>query len=54
MKMHAQKLPAKIQDWQLNMTTPNLADLAKGSLPEDVVEMVEAAWLEIKGVAPKY
>jgi aflatoxin B1 aldehyde reductase len=32
----------------------NLADLEKGPLPEDVVEALEAAWLKVKGVAPKY
>lgn len=32
----------------------NLADLEKGSLPEDVVETLEKAWLVVKGVAPKY
>jgi aflatoxin B1 aldehyde reductase len=32
----------------------NLADLEKGPLPEDVVEAMEAAWLKVKGVAPKY
>ena len=32
----------------------NLADLEKGELPEEVVEVVEQAWLAVKGVAPKY
>ncbi|KUJ15262.1 Aldo/keto reductase [Mollisia scopiformis] len=32
----------------------NLKDLEKGPLPEDVVEVLEAAWLKTKGVAPKY
>lgn len=32
----------------------NLTDLAKGSLPDDVVQAVDNAWLEVKAVAPKY
>lgn len=32
----------------------NLADLEKGPLPEEVVQAVEAAWLRVKAVAPKY
>jgi len=32
----------------------NLADLEKGPLPEDVVEVMEMAWLKVKAVAPKY
>lgn len=32
----------------------NLADLQKGPLPEEVVQTVEAAWPQVKGVAPKY
>lgn len=32
----------------------NLLDLEKGPLPEDVVEAMEAAWLRVKGVVPKY
>ncbi|KAF2182694.1 Aldo/keto reductase [Zopfia rhizophila CBS 207.26] len=32
----------------------NLADLEKGPLPEDVVEVLESVWPKVKGVAPKY
>ena len=32
----------------------NLADLEKGPLPEEVVEVLEKAWLMTKAVAPKY
>lgn len=32
----------------------NLADLEKGVLPDDVVEAVEAAWMKVKAIAPKY
>lgn len=32
----------------------NLVDLEKGPLPEDVLEALEAAWLRVKGVVPKY
>lgn len=32
----------------------NLVDLEKGPLPQDVVEALEAAWLKVKAVAPKY
>lgn len=32
----------------------NLVDLEKGPLPEDMVEVLEKAWLVVKGVAPKY
>ncbi|CAI7677947.1 unnamed protein product [Penicillium pancosmium] len=32
----------------------NLLDLEKTSLPEDVVQALEEAWLKVKGVAPKY
>jgi aflatoxin B1 aldehyde reductase len=32
----------------------NLSDLEKTSLPEEVVQALEEAWLMVKGVAPKY
>jgi len=32
----------------------NLEDLAKGPLPDDVVQALDAAWLRVKAVAPKY
>ena len=32
----------------------NLVDLEKGPLPQDVVEALDAAWLRVKGAAPKY
>lgn len=32
----------------------NLKDLEGGTLPEDVVDNVEKAWLVVKGAAPKY
>ena len=32
----------------------NLADLEKGVLPEEVVQVVEGVWPRVKGVAPKY
>ena len=32
----------------------NLADLEKGPLPEEVVKVVEQAWLKAKPVAPRY
>ncbi len=32
----------------------NLVDLEKGPLPQDVVDVLEKAWLIVKGVAPKY
>ncbi|KAH6961823.1 keto reductase [Ilyonectria sp. MPI-CAGE-AT-0026] len=32
----------------------NLTDLAKGPLPDDVVEAMNKAWVEVKAVAPKY
>ncbi|KAI1319641.1 aldo/keto reductase [Xylariaceae sp. FL0255] len=32
----------------------NLADLEKGSLPDDIVEALNAAWLACKGTAGKY
>ncbi|KAF2106602.1 NADP-dependent oxidoreductase domain-containing protein [Lophiotrema nucula] len=32
----------------------NLVDLEKGPLPEDVVEAMDAGWLRVKGVVPKY
>ena len=32
----------------------NLVDLEKGPLPADVVEAMEAAWLKVKAIAPKY
>ncbi|KAH8807670.1 NADP-dependent oxidoreductase domain-containing protein [Xylogone sp. PMI_703] len=32
----------------------NLQDLEKGPLPEEVVHALDAAWLRVKGVAPKY
>ena len=32
----------------------NLVDLEKGPLPEDVIPIVEHAWLMVRGTAPKY
>ncbi|KAH6961842.1 Aldo/keto reductase [Ilyonectria sp. MPI-CAGE-AT-0026] len=32
----------------------NLTELAKGALPDDVVQAVDNAWLEVKAVVPKY
>lgn len=32
----------------------NLVDLEKGSLPADVVEALEIAWLKVKAIAPRY
>lgn len=32
----------------------NLVDLEKGPLPQDVLDAVDAAWLRVKGVVPKY
>jgi aflatoxin B1 aldehyde reductase len=32
----------------------NLVDLEKGPLPEEVVQALDAAWMRVKGVAPKY
>lgn len=32
----------------------NLVDLEKGPLPNEVVEVVESAWVAVKGVAPNY
>jgi aflatoxin B1 aldehyde reductase len=32
----------------------NLDDLAKGPLPDDVVDALKKAWLQTKAVAPKY
>ena len=32
----------------------NLEDLEKGPLPEEVVEVIDSAWLRVKGVVPKY
>ncbi len=32
----------------------NLVDLEKGSLPEDIIPVIEDAWLMVKGAAPKY
>lgn len=32
----------------------NLVDLEQGPLPKEVVEVLEDAWLAVKGVAPKY
>lgn len=32
----------------------NLVDLEKGPLPNEVVEVVENAWVAVKGVAPNY
>ncbi|KAL5430270.1 hypothetical protein PMIN07_010130 [Paraphaeosphaeria minitans] len=32
----------------------NLVDLEKGPLPEDMVQALDAAWIRVKGVAPKY
>jgi len=32
----------------------NLTDLEKGPLPEDVLDALETAWLQVKAVAPRY
>lgn len=32
----------------------NLADMEKGPLPDDMVQALDAAWLRVKGVVPKY
>lgn len=32
----------------------NLVDFEKGPLPEEMVQALDAAWLRVKGVAPKY
>ncbi|KAI1377273.1 Aldo/keto reductase [Hypoxylon crocopeplum] len=32
----------------------NLADLEKGPLPEEVVQALDAAWIRVKAVVPKY
>ncbi|KAE8422024.1 NADP-dependent oxidoreductase domain-containing protein [Aspergillus pseudocaelatus] len=32
----------------------NLTDMEKGPLPEEMVEALDAAWLRVKGVVPKY
>ncbi|KAJ9142955.1 Aldo/keto reductase [Pleurostoma richardsiae] len=32
----------------------NLVDMEKGPLPEEVLNALEAAWLRVKGVVPKY
>ena len=32
----------------------NLADLERGPLPEEVVEILNASWLNVKGVVPRY
>jgi len=32
----------------------NLVDLEKGSLPEEVLQVLDAAWLEVQPYASKY
>lgn len=32
----------------------NLLDLEKGPLPEEMMQALDAAWLRVKGVVPKY
>ncbi|KAL3473661.1 NADP-dependent oxidoreductase domain-containing protein [Aspergillus californicus] len=39
---------------RLSQLETNIADAEKGSLPEDVVEALDAAWETVKGVVPKY
>lgn len=35
-------------------TESNLKDLEGGELPEEVVRVVDEAWLKVKAIAPKY
>ena len=53
--MHHSVLTGELGDASsLKHLEENLNDLEKGPLPEDVLEVLEKAWLVVKPVAPKY